>query len=193
MLTMIDFLTIAITFPALPFTVAVAASTAFWLFSLATGLDFGLEGVEGAVEGPTEAAVDGAVEADVDPGSGFDGLALVATVFRIGKVPITLWLSLFTLWGWVVAFVGGWLLRSPLLVLFPAWPGNIGALLIATVAGVVFAAITSRPFEPLYRNHGGRKRESLVGEVAEITTSRVDDRFGQARTEVGTDDPPTTR
>ena len=115
-------------------------------------------------------------------------MAVVASVLGLGKVPLTVWLSLFSLWAWVVAFLGGWLLRSPLGVFVPVWPGNLAVLVLAGAVGVVFARVTSRPLEPLYRRHGGRDRASLVGEVAEITTSRVDGRFGQARVEVGSDD-----
>ena len=208
--TMLDFFTIAITMPALPFTVAVLFSTVFWLVSLVGGLDFGGEGADGVLDGVTDGvdgAVDGAADAAADAAfdgaadgigeaadgasdtvSGLTGPALVASVLGLGKVPITVWVSLFALWGWAVAFVGGWLLRSPLIVFVPAWPANTVVLLIATVAGVVLARLTSRPLEPVYRSHGGRKRASLVGEVAEITTSRVDAKFGQARIEIGGDD-----
>lgn len=212
---MLDFVTIAVSFPALPFTVAVAVSTVFWVVSLVAGLDLGTDGADGVVDGALDGAVDGALDGAVDgaadavgdglidgatdgvadgvadgiePDSSFEVAAFLASVFRFGKVPITVWLSLFTLWGWVVAFVGGWLLRSPLLVFLPNWPGNLVVLAVATVAGVVLAGVTSRPLEPVYRSHGGRNRSSLVGEVAEITTSRVDGRFGQARIELGSDD-----
>ena len=60
---MLDFFTIAVSFPALPYTVAVAVSTTFWVVSLVAGIDFGADGADGALDGALDGAGDGVGEA----------------------------------------------------------------------------------------------------------------------------------
>jgi hypothetical protein len=158
---MLEFLAIAFSFPALPFTVGVVLSTVFWLISL-FGFELGEEGLELAD----------------DP----SGWAALASLAKVGSVPLTVWLALFSLWSWGIAFVGGWALPEA----NPWVDLGIGAL--AIVGGLVLARVSSRPLAPLFATHGAEERDRIVGEVAEITTSRVDRRFGQARIESGSDD-----
>lgn len=207
---MSDFLLLTTSLPAAPFALAVALSLAYWVVALVGGLDLGLEAadgaaagageaLEGALDGAADGLVDGALDAAADAadavvdgaaeaGQAVGGAAALASVLRLGRVPLTVWLSLFSLWGWVLSFVAGWALLHPLQGSVPAWLGAGGGLVGAALGGALLAGFTSRPLEAFFRSHHGRDRGSLVGEVAEITTSRVDARFGQARLSLGGDD-----
>ncbi|MEZ4238768.1 MAG: hypothetical protein R3F59_21975 [Myxococcota bacterium] len=58
----------------------------------------------------------------------------------------------------------------------------------AVLLGALGARVATRPLEPLFRVAHARSREALLGEAAEITTGRVDARFGQARLTVDGDE-----
>jgi hypothetical protein len=138
------------------------------------------EGVhEGLAEAAHESVAEGVVESTV-------AATVLSTVFPLGRVPVTVWLSLFAWWGFLLTLGGSFLMRTF------ASQGNVlvslGLLGIAIPAALVLAGGSSRPLEPLFRTVGSRGRAHLIGEVAEITTGRVDARFGQARIVLGGDD-----
>jgi hypothetical protein len=174
---MVEFFTIATSLPAAPFAALTVLSAGWWVLALVAGID-----LDGAAEG----AVDGAADAVAD-GVGAEGPPPLTTMMT-RYVPITAWAALFSGWGWIVAFTIGWSLRHPLLAGVPGAVGSYGGLLASAVAAAALARLSARPLAPFFRSQPGRLRSSLVGEIAEITTSRVDRRFGQARLMAGNDD-----
>jgi hypothetical protein len=97
------------------------------------------------------------------------------------------WLSVFAAGAFGVACVGASLTLRDLVPLPPAAAvATIWAVSMA--AGVVTARIVTRPLEGAFRVHAGRSRRTLLGEVVEVTTGRVDARFGQARIALAGDD-----
>jgi hypothetical protein len=175
---MLEFFAIAFSLPAAPFGALLLLSLGFWGIALVGGLD--LDGAEGAADGVAEGALDGVTEAAEGPPPG------TSTMTRY--VPITAWLALFAGWGWITAFTISWSLRHPLAGAVPDRVGSYGGLVLAVIAGFVGARITSRPLAPFFQTQPARQRSSIVGEVAEVTTDRVDGRFGQARLMAGGDD-----
>lgn len=150
--------------------------------------DGALDGAaDGAADGALDGAADGAADGATDGvAESWSMLALIASVLPIGRVPITVWVSLFSWWGFMLS------LGSSLLLRFVGLQGeilaSIGALFAVGLLSLPLSTRTSRPLEPLFRTVTGRSRVSLVGEVAEITTGRVDQRFGQARITLGGDE-----
>jgi hypothetical protein len=208
---MAEFISIISSFPTVVFTVALVLASLYWalavvgavdleVFDLADGaLDGAVDGaLEGAMDGALDGAMDGAAEGAVDgaldgategtevPVSG-GALLWLANVLRLGRVPVTVSLSAFALWGWVAGFLLTWLFRA----YDAGWMSHLVFSVVAMVACVaVSAALTNvsvRPLEPVFRPAPARERASLVGEVCEITTSRVDLKFGQATLQLGTD------
>jgi hypothetical protein len=200
---MTEFFAITTSLPAAPFALALLASLAYWVVALVGGLDLtgGAEGLDGvadaAVDGVAEAALDGVADGVLDGAAdagteaaveAVGDTSLLASALRLGRVPVTIQLSLFAVWGWLFAFGAGWSLRHPLAGVLPGWLGAGLGLAGATAAAFVLAGVTSRPLEPLFKSHHGRRRDSLLGETAEVTTSRVDRRFGQGRVVLGGDE-----
>lgn len=188
-----DLLDILGSLPVLPFAAGLGLSAIYWVVTLASGMDLGTDGLDGAAEGAVDGALDSAADGAADAategageGWGDSLLALVGPIMRLGRVPLTVWLSLFTWWGFLISVVGSAVLQA----LLPA--GNLileaGALGFSALAATFLAGLSGRPLEPIFRTVSGRRRAQLLGETAEVTTGRVDGRFGQARILVGGDE-----
>ncbi len=150
--------------------------------------------LDGAMDGAAEAAVDGAADgagdgaADAAAASGgFSMLMFFANIFRLGRVPVTVSLTSFAIWGWLMGFLLTWVYQQA--------PGIVPHTVFSVVSMVAVLGIAAgltnvsvRPLEPIFKTEGARERSSLVGEVCEVTTGRVDDEFGQATAQIGTDD-----
>jgi hypothetical protein len=190
---MTEFLAIVTALPAAPFSVAAVLAVGWWALSLVGGVGDGGDGAELEVGGDVGDVGVGEVgevgdvgDGDVD-GDGLTGkLGDFLAFLGIGTVPITLWATLFSVWGWVAAFALGWASRH--VVEAPVWLVAGGGTAVALAVGVVGARFTSAPLAPLFATQHGRERSSLLGEVAEVTTNRVDGRFGQGRVLIGGDD-----
>ncbi|MFP3986969.1 hypothetical protein U9R90_05580 [Streptomyces sp. E11-3] len=155
-----EFLNAAIAFPTVLFTGALVVVLGFWLL-----------------------AVFGAADTDAfDTEAGFGAAGL-------GGVPVTVVVSLLTLFAWFTSLVGT--------VLLDRW-GASGAVATAAAFGVlVFAVLVSwrltrlflRPLRSLFPDEPAPSRLDFVGRSCTVRTSRVDDGFGQA--EVAADDGST--
>jgi hypothetical protein len=109
--------------------------------------------------------------------------ALAGLMLRFGLVgvPVTVIVSLISLFGWIICYYivhflfallpgGGWLqflLGVPILV---------GTLYVA----VMITAQAIKPLRPLFRDSLTEGKKYLLGQVAIVRTSRVDSRFGEA-------------
>lgn len=111
---------------------------------------------------------------------GIDEAGSAAAFFNLRRVPLTVTLSFFALFGWIATFCGMRLLGPLALTVMPS--GLFGALLFlgSLVAAVPMTSLATRPLEGLFKTSEGRKRHELVGAVCEIRSGRVDEGFGQA-------------
>ncbi len=167
------------------------------------GMEGALEGVDGAIDGALDGALDGAAdgavegaadgadageveaEADTEP-TGFFGLRWLAFLLRLGKVPITITATLLVFTGWCAAFFGDYFFGASTLLTGLSLDAAIltGSLSI----GTALTNVLSRPLEPVFKVALARDRKSLVGEVCEVDTGKVNERFGQAKAMVDGDD-----
>ncbi len=135
------------------------------------------EGVaEGAAEGVIESAADGAVEAASE-----GALAFIANILRIGKVPITISLSLLFLIGWLMSGIGAVVLGS-LLPLGGAlgWLLQAGLGLGSLICSTALTSFLLRPLEGAFKMKTAMGASELCGKVATLTTNTIDATFGQA-------------
>ncbi|MFC1610511.1 hypothetical protein ACFL6C_06110 [Myxococcota bacterium] len=138
--------------------------------------DAAVDGVaEGAVEGAADGAIEGAAHA---PAS---GLAMVLSLLRIGKVPITITFSLMFLFGWLLsatamAFLGETLAAGGLLGMLAKTGVAIGSLL----GGGAITSVLTRPLERVFSLQEAASATQLVGKTGRLTTSSVRGDFGQA-------------
>lgn len=196
-----DFLTTILGYPSVVFTVALAVALAYWLLVIVGALGIEILDLDGATEGATEGLAHGVAEGvtegvahGVTEGLA-DGVAEAAThgaveaaahgagagllaFFGVGRVPVTIILSVLFLSGWILTILGsrglaviglggGWLFSTLLL----------GA---SIVVGAFFTAYAVRPLAPLFVVDRAVTHAELVGRVVTVLTGRVDERFGQA-------------
>lgn len=172
------------------------------VFGAAEGLDGleALDGVDGVLDGADGAldALDGSMESADGALEAVDGAAdaadtnlavvergLLAHVFHLGQVPVTITLSLFTLTGFIASYGGSVLIRGLDGTLHTV--GAVGVVVAATLLGGLGSWVGAHPLVPMFALQGARSRQAVVGSTCEITTGRVDEHFGQAEVTVDRD------
>lgn len=172
-----DFLAVILSYPTVVLTVLMVIVLLYWLLVVlgALGIDIGdhADGVGHVhgVDGAGEAAGEGALEAH-PIGEG------ILAFLGVGKVPITVLVSVLALVGWILAILGSYALGA--LGLAGGWLFTTlvlaGSILLSSIA----SAYLVRPLAPLFRTDQAVSHRELVGRECMITTGRVDERFGQA-------------
>lgn len=156
-----------------PFTVLLVAAVLYWLLVILGALDLDLLHLGG--EAGHDAGHDG------HGGDGHHGLFTGLFEFlSIGKVPITVVLSLLVFTGWGTAMA--------LALLLPLWwPLVLAGGLAAALPVTGFA---TRPLRAVFSalNRGVETGVSLVGCEARITSAACDHRFGTAVVQQGGDE-----
>lgn len=178
-----DFLQVITTFPTLPLTVGLGVVVVYWLFALVTGSAFEhghgvADSVGGAVKGAGDAmvgAVKGAGDAVVGAtkAAGEHAQDAGTSLLGVGKVPITMTLSLAALIGWMGSTLACLGLGPMGLAL------SVAVLVGAIVFGIVAAAFALRPIARALDDRPTRRRDA-VGQVCVITSGKVDGQFGTA-------------
>jgi hypothetical protein len=185
-------------YPTVPLTVVLGVIVGYWIFALVTGVthDVDADAATGAIKGASEAvagAVKGTAEAishgevgghdagdaggDHDGTDGQDGGLL--SVLGLGRVPVTITMSVALLLAWTVCTLAT-LLLLPVNVLYQS--AVLGGSL---VTGLLASALVLRPLgKALDADRPARRRDSL-GHVCTITSGKVDASFGTAQVEDG--------
>lgn len=197
---MLGFLSEAVAFPTVIFTVLLALALLYWavaLFGLAD-LD-ALEGAAEAIEGAAD-ALEGAADAAEGVAEGVTGAAdlrggrgAVAEgprLLGLGEVPMTISMTLLAFFGWLASFFGMRLaseisLSDVLKVAVPV--GLVGFLVLglALAVGIALTSVAIRPLRPLFRLERAPPRASFVGRTCTVHSGRVDEGFGYADVEDG--------
>ncbi|MBX2796284.1 MAG: hypothetical protein KTR31_01405 [Myxococcales bacterium] len=173
----------------------MAFTLGYWLFTMLGALDVeALDSIAGDIDLDLDVDVD--VDVDVDAeveadAAGSPGMWwwLVAAL-RLGRIPVSVSLSLFLLGGWMTSFLLAW---AVLRYGGPAGLDQSSAVFVglaglgSVLGGATFTNASSRPLEPVFRKALARGRRDLLGEVCSVTTGRVDARFGQAEITVDSD------
>ena len=149
------------------------------LESVDGSLDGALESVDGAADGSLEA---GEADADLDqPSTALGALAGLMNALGLRGVPITLSISFFVLWAWLVSALTVHWLGAPRGVSVL----TLGALAVAFVGASLLTRVSVKPFKPLFRTVSAPGRASLVGRMCEVTSGRANATSGQAEIDDG--------
>ncbi|MBB3039515.1 hypothetical protein [Hoyosella altamirensis] len=157
---MSNLLDAALSFPAVLFTFAFVVVIGYWLLVLVGGL--GLD----VFEGDTEAA-------EAEPSGWMKGLDL-------GGVPLTVALSLFVAFAWLVSIIGSVMLGGVNLAGAAAAAALIGVLIAAVAIGAITTKLFISPLKRVFRHVPAQSRSDFVGKICIIRTSSVGPDFGQA-------------
>ncbi len=151
--------------------------------------------LEGAAKGVLEGSVKGALEAKSGVADGFDGhdvdadlpdsgvLATLASALRLRDAPVTVVVSFFSLFGWMLSSLAVMTFAGALGL--PAWLLSIPILLGSAILSLILTSFAVRPIAPLFQTRHAKRHVHLVGRVAVVSTGRVDQGFGQATLEDG--------
>lgn len=192
-----------VTFPGAMYSVLLGVVTLYWISMLLGAVDLDLLGgaEHGGGEGAAEGALHGHGAADghaghggdvdaggeVEPGEaehgdvehGDDGVLSALGALGLRQLPVTVSVSLLVIWGWLVSVLGALTLAEPASRYLPS--GVFRALLFvaAALTSLKLASLSARPIAPLFVANKASRREHLVGKLAEVSTGRLDARFGQ--------------
>jgi hypothetical protein len=187
---MAQFLTLVLSFPTVPFTVAMGVVLLYWLFVIlgVVGHDV-LDGAGGGAKAATEAAA-GAIKAAGDAATGavkaVAGMKAASahdhagdtdgglfSMLGLGKVPVTITFSSIVFFSWVASMFGrGWLGSGTL--------GGSAVMLGSLVLALFISAGALKPFARVFEPARAASRQDIVGHICTITSGKVNAGFGTA-------------
>ena len=164
---MSEFLAALQAFPTMIFSGLLGLMLIYWLTVIVGALDIDLFGHHGA-------EVDGHMAPGAHDGHGF------AEFLSLGKVPITITASVFSLVGWALGMLAEIHLRPVVGTLLPGplYP-LIMLVALVTIAGFA-AAWAVQPLRRIFTMHTEHGEEGLIGKMVRITSLKADHRFGTA-------------
>lgn len=165
-------------FPTVILSIPLGVVIIYWLTVFIGLLDIDILDFDADVDG-----VDAGIDTDVGDGiSEIDTGPLLWLIngLRIGKVPLTITMSLLLLFAWTIS--------AMLTVWFYSGSSPLFAFLILAVSlliAVPMASFAALPFEGLFKTHQAMDQKTIIGTNCTLTTGRVTSTFGQASWEDG--------
>jgi hypothetical protein len=194
---MSEVIVLALSFPAVIYTVLLGVVLVYWLFVVVGAIDLG-EGSDGALEhlgGDTVGAAKGALHGHVDVSDagevGGDGdadegsaIALLANALHLKSVPVTTILSLIVTFSWLTCTIGMQFISRSL----PQTGASLWAWLVFAASPLVALPLTSlaaRPLKKVFTQRPATQRRDLIGKTCIVRTGTVTSTFGEALLEDG--------
>lgn len=166
------FYQIVATLPTVLFSFFLLLMVLYWLLAALGLADLDILNVEASDIGPDLAAADDLSHLNV-----FSGL-----LFKLGLhgVPFTIVLTFVALFGWVLSFLGVYLLE-------PFVPGALLEFILgcaifvgALYTAALFTGWVIRPMRPLFRAASQEYKKQVLGQTAVVRTGEVNATFGEA-------------
>ena len=192
---------IVLSFPTVAYTVALGVAMLYWASVMLGALDLDIlggadGGADGAHEGIGDGGADvghhgadgghdGAGDGDADgdgdgDAQGHGGVLTALAGVSIRRVPMTVALSTTIIVAWLLCALSELTLATPARTMgVPALAFDVVALVLSLVLALRVAGVAVRPLAPLFAARHATRKEALVGRLAEVSTARLDGRFGQ--------------
>lgn len=164
-------------FPTVFFTFFLAVTVLYWLVAVLGFieidiLDFDLPEADG-------------MAADTEGLSNPDVLAGLMLRFGLHGVPVTVIISFIALFGWFICYY----IVHFLFVYVPdgvlRYLAGLPVLLFTLYVAVMITAVVIKPIRPLFKKAQQQTVKRVLGQIAIIRSSRVDNTFGEAILEDG--------
>src|SRR5690554_761236 len=181
-----EFVRIALTFPPVLFSFMLFVVVIYWIFMVLGVLDLDLFDFDIDLDMDVDIAADGLADASIEAAadSTHGIFAAIFSALSIGRVPVTISASIFTLFGWAMSFAGVHYLENAI--------GNpLGGLVktavftATVILSLIVAGTVVRPMRGLFTTTTRRGQDTLIGQLVRVSTGRVDHKFGQATLEDG--------
>lgn len=165
------FLQIIFSFPTVIFTSLLGLVLFYWLIAI-TGL-LEMDALDHLMLG------DGDM---VDAG----GLAALLNKVGLGRVPLTIIISLIALFGWIISFAGARLLMPAVDVVAIRFLIGAGILALAVLGGLLATIVALRPVHAMLRNIPAEGEPKIIlGRAGVVRSGSVSPEHGQALIEDG--------
>ena len=161
-----EFLDIAFSFPTVAYTVLLAVAVVVATLMIVGGIGFEVLELDFDIDGAGVEEAGSSVFQMLSP-------------FGLGAVPMSIFGTTFVFAGWSLCFLFVFGVQE--YIMDVNW--MIGSLLLvgATVFAFPITGLLMAPLQALTAGESGsRTGEHLIGQVCEVSTSRVDDGFGRA-------------
>lgn len=153
-------------FPTVIFTFLLTVCLLFWLVSILGILDID------ALDLPD---VDAASE-----GSMVNAAAGLLMKLGLNGVPVTVIISFIALFGWTASYNAIHFLHIADWAMPFRWIANVGVFIGSLFLAVVITAQAIKPLRCLFNKMSHDVPKQVIGQVAIVRTSRVDEKFGEA-------------
>lgn len=181
---MSEFISACVLLVNLPYTLLLIITILYWLSVIVGLFDLDIFGnghdsshlsIDNANGNISDCGNTGSVEASTDVVS----LDAMSKLLSLGGVPITIFISFFSIISWSMSMIINYYLRnsSILVALAISLPIILSSLLLARILVIPFVYI----FKALSKNHD--EQNKIIGNICKITTSKANESFGQATIE----------
>lgn len=149
-------------FPTVVFSFFLVVSLLFWLVAIIGVIDID------------------SLDAGSDAGGMISGASSLLMKFGLNGVPITIIFSFVALIGWAVSYNAVYFLHTANYIGPIRWIFNIGIFVSSLYLSVVITAQLIKPLRSLFYKMSADVQKNVLGHVAVVRTSRVDEKFGEA-------------
>jgi hypothetical protein len=166
-------------FPTVFFTFFLGVSVLFWLVAVLGFVD--IEILDFDMPGA-------ASELGVNSDSGSDSPEVLAGLmlkFGLQGVPVTVIISLISLLGWLLCYYAAHFLLSWIAPGILRFVAGIPLILAVLYASVMITAIVIKPLRPFFQKAQQQTLKRVLGQIAVVRSSVVDQTFGEAVLEDG--------
>lgn len=180
---MAEFLAIILQFPTVVFTVLFGVILMYWALVVLGIFDLDV------LDFDMDLDVDADVDIDMDTGTDVaesdahhSGVGGFLAFFGLVGVPVTIITSFIVIWCWLLSLLYGSYLQPILPGWGIDWLFSIVFMFVAFIASLFLTQFSIKPIQPLFEHDGkALGNKDIVGQLCEVITGKVDEKFGQAR------------
>jgi len=100
--------------------------------------------------------------------------------FKISAVPVTILMTFFSVYGWIICYFTVHYCLSLINNLVLYYVLSFLVLMISSVVALWLSACSVQPFKRFFHGSADKTHHQLIGKKAQVRTSRVDNQFGEA-------------
>jgi hypothetical protein len=112
-------------------------------------------------------------------------MAGVLLKFGLNGIPLTIVITLISIFGWLLSFYGVAFLTNSISNTFVNFLAETGLFFVSLYISVLITALLIKPLRKIFSSEQNNSVKKILGQVLVVRSSRVDDGFGEATYEDG--------